>query len=124
MAKKIMVVDDESDILESFTGLLESEGYDVITAADGAECLKKLGEGVKPDLILMDFFMPGMTGRETIEKIRQNPKTKKLKIVFLTVAEFKEQGMQQLNKLKVVDYIQKPVVLADFTARIKELLKN
>ena len=122
MVKKIMIVDDEPDILESVKVLLKSEGYDVITASDGDECLKKLDSGVKPDLILMDFFMPGMTGREVTEKIRKNPKTKNLKIAFLTVAEFKEKGMQSLSELDVADYIQKPVELADFTARIKKLL--
>ena len=122
MAKTIMIVDDEPDILESVTFLLKSEGYDVIIAADGDECLKKLGGGVKPDLILMDFFMPSMTGREVAEKIHQNPKTKNLKIAFLTVAEFKEKGMERLSELGIVDYIQKPIEIANFTARIKKLL--
>jgi CheY-like chemotaxis protein len=123
MAKKIMVVDDEPDILESVSGLLESEGYDVIAAVDGAECLKKLDGGVKPDLILMDFFMPGMSGREVVEKIRLNPKTKNLKIAFLTVAEFKEKGMEILDNLKIADYLQKPIDIDNFSKRIKKILE-
>jgi two-component system alkaline phosphatase synthesis response regulator PhoP len=122
MAKKIMVVDDEPDILESAAALLKSEGFEVVTAADGYECLKKLDGGVKPDLILMDYFMPGMTGRETVEKIRKNPQTKNLKIAFLTVAGFKGKGMQMLEELEVADYIQKPIEIGDFSARIKKLV--
>jgi CheY-like chemotaxis protein len=122
MAKKIMIVDDEPDILESIAALLESDGYEAVTAADGYECLKTLEGGVKPDLILMDYFMPGMTGRETVEKIRKNPKTKKLKIAFLTVAGFKGMGMQMLEELDVADYIQKPIEIKDFSARIKKMV--
>ena len=123
MAKKIMVVDDEPDILESVTLLLKTEGYDVIAAVNGVDCFKKLDGGVKPDLILIDFFMPSMSGREAVEKIRQNPKTKNLKIAFLTVAEFKEKGIKILDKLNIVEYIQKPIDIDNFSKRIKKILE-
>ena len=75
MAKKIMIVDDEPTLVELVTAILKQKGFDVIPAYNGKECLEKL-EKVKPDLILMDMMMPGMSGRETTKKIRANPKTK------------------------------------------------
>ncbi len=121
---KIMVVDDEEDIRDSVKALLDSEGYEVETAQDGNDCLKKLSSGAKPDLILMDFFMPGLSGRETIAKIQQNPDTKGIKIIFLTVAEFKKKGVEKLSELNISDYIQKPIDILDFTERVKKVLDN
>ena len=121
MKKKIMIVDDEEGIVELVTAILEEEGYEVITAMDGKECLEKLKK-VKPDLILLDMMMPGMSGREVCEKIRKNPKTKNLKIVFLTVARFSEMGKGVLKKLNVLDYITKPFDNKDLVRRIKNIV--
>ena len=121
MAKKIMVVDDESSLLELVSALMEQEGYEVITAISGQECLEKL-KTVKPDLILLDMMMPGMSGREVCEKIRGDPKTKDLKIAFLTVAKFSETGKETLTKMKVLDYITKPFENEDLTRRVKKML--
>jgi len=121
MKKKIMIVDDEEGIIELLTAILEEEGYEVITAMDGKECLEKLKK-VKPDLILLDMMMPGMSGREVCEKIRKNPKTKNLKIVFLTVARFSEMGKDVLKKLNVLDYITKPFDNKDLIRRIKNIV--
>ena len=118
---KIMVVDDEPDISESVKSLLESEGYDVTVAGDGKECLSKLGKE-KPDLILMDFFMPGMSGREVVEAIRK--KDKDTKIAFMTVAEFRDAGMKKLYDLGISDYIPKPIDTKDLIGRIKKILQK
>jgi len=122
MAKKIMIVDDEESIRELVNAVLSLEGFEVIAAEDGQECLEKLKE-VKPDLILMDMMMPGMSGRETIEKIRKNPKTKDLKIIFLTVARFSETGKDTLKKMNILDYITKPFDNDDLIRRVKKLVK-
>ena len=122
MAKKIMIVDDEESIRELVNAVLSMEGFDIIAAEDGQDCLEKLKE-VKPDLILMDMMMPGMSGRETIEKIRANPKTKNLNIVFLTVARFSETGKDTLEKMNILDYITKPFDNDDLVKRVKKLVK-
>ncbi len=119
--KKIMVVDDEENILELVKAILEQEGFEVIYVNNGQECLKKLEE-VKPDLILMDMMMPEMSGRETTEKIRANSKTKNLKIAFLTVARFSETGKGVLKKLNVSDYITKPFDNDDLVRSVKKLI--
>jgi len=119
--KKIMVVDDEQSLIELVRAILGQEGFDVITVYSGPECLEKL-KSEKPDLILMDMMMPGMSGRETTEKIRSNPKTRSLKIAFLTVARFSEVGKDSLKKLNVLDYITKPFDNKDMVKRVKKAL--
>lgn len=121
MAKKILVVDDEEILLETIKAVLKHSGFDVVTARDGQECLDILKEQ-KPDLVLMDMMMPGISGRETTEMIRNNPKTKDLKIVFLTVARFSEVGKKTLEDLGVMDYITKPFDNADLVKRVKSLV--
>jgi len=123
MAKKIMVVDDEETLVELVKAILEEEGFDVITAYSGGECLDKLKD-VKPDLIILDMFMPKMSGRETCAKIRRNPETKNLKVVFLTVARFSETGKDILKEMDVLDYITKPFDNKDLVKRVKKALKK
>jgi CheY-like chemotaxis protein len=121
MAKKIMIVDDEDNILELVKAVLENEGFEVITASEGNECLEKL-KTIKPDLILLDMMMPGMSGREVCERIRANPDTKDLKVAFLTVAKFSEAGRDVLEKMNVSDYITKPFENSDLIAMVKKIL--
>jgi CheY-like chemotaxis protein len=121
MTKKIMVVDDEESLIELVKAVLEHEGFDVIPAMNGEECLEKLGM-VKPDLILLDMMMPGMSGREVCEKIRENPSTKDMKIAFLTVAKFSDVGKDSLKKMNVLDYITKPFDNEDLVRRVKKLV--
>lgn len=119
---KVMVVDDEDDIRDSAMTALESMGYKVVGARNGKECLEKL-KAEKVDLVLLDFFMPEMSGRDVLEKIRADPKLKKTKVAMMTVARMGEAGAAALKKLGIVDYINKPIDLADFKARVKKILE-
>lgn len=122
MAKnKIMFVDDQEHMQELVKGILERAGYSVIIASSGPECLEKLKK-VKPDLILMDVMMPGMTGKQTIEKIRANPKTKDFKIAYLTVTRSVGFEKNTMKKLDVLDYITKPFDREDLVKRVKKML--
>ena len=121
--KKVMFVDDQEHILLLVRQILEDEGYKVVTAKSGSECLKVL-EKVKPDLILMDVMMPGMTGKETIEKIRANSKTRHLKIAYLTVTRSAGFERQTMEKLGVLDYITKPFDRKDLVERVKKILET
>ncbi len=122
MAKKIMVVDDEENVLTLVKAVLDQEGFEVTAVPSGQDCLKKLKEA-KPELILMDMMMPGMSGRETVERIRADPKNKAIKIIFVTVARFSEVGKETLGKLKVSDYVTKPFDNKDLVKRVKSALK-
>jgi CheY-like chemotaxis protein len=119
--KTIMVVDDEAHLRELVIAIFSAEGYKVVAAASGQECLDML-KTEKPDIILMDMMMPGMSGRETTEKIRQNPETSGLKVCFLTVARFSETGRDALDKLSVVGYITKPFDNDALVSKVKAFL--
>ncbi|MFH1847325.1 MAG: response regulator [Candidatus Omnitrophota bacterium] len=104
--KKILIVDDELDLVEGVSLRLESAGYEVFKATNGLEALKKALE-VKPDLILLDVMMPEVDGFETARKLKEDLKTKMIPIIMLTAKveiEFAEIAM----KAGAVDYIVKP----------------
>ncbi|VVB59568.1 Chemotaxis protein CheY [uncultured archaeon] len=119
--KKIMVVDDEEDIVTLVTAILGRQGYEIIQAYNGKECLEKL-KTIKPDLVILDMMMPGMSGREVCEKIRADSKLKSLKVAFLTVARFSEAGKDSLKKMNVSDYITKPFDNDDLVTRVKKIV--
>ena len=122
MPKKIvMVVDDEPPINKVVEDILEPEGYRVVSAVSGQEALDKLKK-IKPALILIDFFMPGMSGRELCEKIRADDKLKNLKIAFLTAATFSQKGTDELKRMNVLDYIKKPFNYQDLIKRVKRMI--
>jgi DNA-binding response OmpR family regulator len=115
--KKIMVVDDEPDILDTVSTVLTKEGFEVVTATSGDDCLTKLFE--KPDLILMDIMMPGTPTKEVVKKI------KNVKIAFLSVVRMSEIEKEDLMKNKnIVDYIQKPFDVVDLVKKVKAILKD
>lgn len=118
-----MVVDDEGHILDLVSSILEVEGFNVVRVSDGYQCLQELHKN-KPDLILLDMMMPGMSGREVCEKIRTDPQLKGLKIAFLTVANFSEIGRNVLKTLGIVDYITKPFNNKDLVKRVKKALAD
>ncbi len=116
MAKKIMVVDDEPDVRATVKTVLEKNGYNIITAVSGDDCLKKLKKE-KPDLILMDIMMPGTPVREVI------PKIKGIKIAYLSVVRTSEAEKEDLMKSdNIVDFIQKPFDINDLLKRVKKLV--
>lgn len=121
MGKTILIVDDEPHIIELEKAILEMEGYRVISAENGEEALSLLKKET-PDLVILDMMMPKMSGREVCEKIRENSKTKNLKVVFVTVARFSEIGKDKLKNLQVADYITKPFENEEFIKRIKKIV--
>ena len=121
MNKKIMVVDDEPDILTTVGQMLEMSGFEVIQAVDGKECLRKLDElAINPDLILLDIMMPDVSGWDVAAKIKENPKWSNIPIVFLTA---KGDTMSiGLGGMASEDYIVKPFDVKDLISRIQRIL--
>jgi len=103
--KLVLTVDDEFDIRESVKLVLEDEGFEVITAKNGKDCLEKL-ESIKPDAIVLDILMPGMKTEEILEGIRK--KMPKVPIVFLSVVRLSEAIKHKLIKENMADYVEKP----------------
>ena len=121
MAKKIMVVDDEPDILITVGQMLEISGYEVIKATDGKDCLNKLNQ-VIPDLVLLDIMMPETSGWDVAAKIKENPKWKHIPIVFLTAkGDTLSIGM---GNMASEDYIVKPFDINDLKIRVEKVLNK
>ncbi|MHB0937312.1 MAG: response regulator transcription factor [Armatimonadota bacterium] len=117
--KKILAVDDERHIVRLIQVNLERAGYQVLTAFDGREALKKI-EDEHPDLVVLDVMMPYMNGLETLKQIRANPKTRNLPVIMLT-AKAQDQDVFQGYSYGVDIYLTKPfnpVELLTFVKRI------
>jgi two-component system, OmpR family, response regulator ResD len=118
---KILVVDDDEDVSALFKEQLEQAGHKVNVAGSGKACLTELRKN-KYDLVLMDMFMPGMSGRETLEHISNGGRIKDNKVAFLTVASVGGKGLNELKYLGAVDYIKKPISATALVARVKKIL--
>ena len=118
--KKIMVVDDEPDTVDLVKLVLEPEGFEVIPAYSGIECLEKL-EVEKPDAVLLDIMMPGMDGWEVFHKIKD--KYQDIPVAMLTVRDKDIDKMMGLHVLKASDYIIKPFGRQELVDRVKNILK-
>lgn len=118
---KILLVDDEPDILEFLSYNLIKEGYEVATASNGVEGVKK-AKIEKPDLILLDIMMPEMDGIEACAEIRKIDSLKKSLVVFLT-ARTEEFSQLAGYEAGADDYITKPVKPKVLLSKIKALLR-
>ena len=119
MAKKILVVDDEKNIVSIIAFNLKKEGYDVITAENGKEALEKVAVEA-PDLILLDVMMPIMDGYETCKKVREKWNTP---IIMLT-ARAEEVDKVLGLELGADDYVTKPFGTRELMARVKANLRK
>ena len=120
MGKKILVVDDEMHILRIVRYKLESAGYEVLTALNGADALK-IAREEKPALIFLDIMMPGINGYEVCSELKNDSATKDIIIIMLTA---KAQEADKIKGLEVgVDeYITKPFSPQDLLDRARDLL--
>jgi DNA-binding response OmpR family regulator len=120
MTKKILIVDDEPNIVISLEFLMKKEGFVVAVASDGEEALAKV-ESFDPDLILLDVMMPRKSGFEVCESLRSNPKHGGLLIVMLT-AKGRDTEVAKGMAIGADAYITKPFSTKDLLAKIKDML--
>jgi len=120
---KIMVVDDSQAVLSSVANSLKEldETYEVITAESGERCLKLL-ENEIPDAILLDIMMPGMSGWELYDKIRDNPRFRKTPILFLTART--DRLAENAGRFLGDDFIEKPFDPVDLKNRIEKAIRK
>jgi two-component system alkaline phosphatase synthesis response regulator PhoP len=119
---KILLVDDEPDILEIVGYNLKQEGYSVFTASNGKEALKEASK-IKPQLIILDVMMPEMDGIETCENIRKNPDLANTIITFLT-ARSEDYSMLAGYDAGADDYIAKPIKPKVLISKVNALLRR
>jgi two-component system, OmpR family, alkaline phosphatase synthesis response regulator PhoP len=121
-SKKILIVEDEPDILQLVKLYLEKEGFRTATAVNGAQALKKVKED-KPDLIVLDLMLPEIDGLEVCKRLRSIPDTALLPIIMLT-AKAEESDTVIGLELGADDYVAKPFSPKALVARIKALLRR
>lgn len=119
--KKILLVDDEEDILEFLKYNLEQENFEVMVSTNGKDALKQISQN--PDLIVLDIMMPGMDGFELYELIKKHKESQEIPIIFLTAKSGETDEIKGLN-LGASDYIQKPISPKKLIARIKSNLRK
>ena len=122
MTKKVLIADDEPNIVTSLEFLLEHNGYDVRVARDGQEVLDQLPD-YRPDLILLDVMMPVRNGFEICQTIRADPEWRDMKIVMLTAKGRDIEATKGLA-LGADAYVTKPFSTKDLVERVKELLDD
>ena len=122
MAYRILLIDDEADILEFVKYNLERDGYEVFTASNGAEGLE-VALKTKPHLILLDMMMPVLDGIETCKAIRQSPVLKNVMVVFLSAVGTEETIVQGYG-VGADDYINKPIKMNVLRSRVQAILKR
>jgi len=119
---KILVVDDEPDIVDTVTFMLQARNFDVITASDGLEGLTK-AISEHPDLILLDIMMPNMDGYELCYKLKKDKNMRNIPVIMLT-ARGENEAVIRAHKLGADDYIVKPFSLPTLISKLNKLLNK
>lgn len=120
MAKRVLVVDDEPNIVLSLEFLMRRAGFEVAVARNGSEALAAL-EGSPPDLLLLDVMMPELDGFEVCERVRARPDWKNTKIIMLT-ARGREQERERGLALGADAYVTKPFSTRDLVEQVRQML--
>lgn len=120
--EKILVVDDEKHIVRLLQVNLEKVGYKVSVAYDGEEALKKIEEDL-PSVIILDIMMPKLDGIETLKKIKENPKTKRIPVIMLTAKSADEDILTGWRE-GADSYLTKPFEPAEVIIMVKGILKD
>ncbi|MEW6143103.1 MAG: response regulator [Chloroflexota bacterium] len=126
---KILVVDDDPDIREALSMILESQGYQVVTAQDGIEALANL-KAETPDLMILDLLMPKMDGFAVCKELKHPRWSKHAEVPILILTSVREEASRRRYELEtgmeldVADYVEKPIVPPVLLQRVEKLLKK
>tara|TARA_B100000945_G_C20407451_1_gene610786 strand:- start:683 stop:1369 length:687 start_codon:yes stop_codon:yes gene_type:complete len=122
MNNKILIVEDEKDIRNLIIYALEGKGYQTISTDDGEKAIKMLKEN-KPDLVILDWMLPSVSGLEICRSIRRDINTKNIPIIMLTAKITEEDKVLGLDS-GADDYITKPFSTAELSSRVKAILRR
>lgn len=121
--KKIMIVDDEHEVVEMMKFMLEANGFETIECFNGIECLDKL-KNANPDLIFLDIMMKPIGGWETLEMIKSNNKLKEIPVSIVSVINLKEMDIKKELLEKIENYVVKPFTVNDLINAIEEIFEK
>ncbi|MCM8775780.1 MAG: response regulator [Candidatus Omnitrophica bacterium] len=120
MAKRILMIDDEPDVLEMLGNRLVANHYEVISASTGLEGLEK-AQNEKPDLILLDVMMPGMDGLEVLKRLKSSNLTRNIPVLIIS-AKVQKESIQKAIAAGAVDYFVKPFPVSDLLGKIQKMV--
>ncbi len=119
---KVLIVDDEKTIRETLKEILEEEGYQVFIEEVGSRVLERIKE-VKPDLIILDLFLPGISGMEVLKRLNEEGLTDEIPVVIVSGHGTVETAVKAM-KLKACDFIEKPIKYDKFLNAVEEALSR
>lgn len=117
---RVVVVEDEPEMLEIMQVNLEQAGYDVIPARDGVEAYEVLDTSAPPDAMVLDLNLPNMSGFRLLRLMRRNPKWKQLPVIVVTAFAFEE--VEEISNERIDGFISKPFDPADLVSRLEYAL--
>jgi two-component system, OmpR family, alkaline phosphatase synthesis response regulator PhoP len=120
MAKRVLIADDEPNIVTSLEFLMEEAGYEIRVATDGQEALD-LAASFNPDLVLLDLMFPVKSGYEVCQQLKSAPATRNIKVVVLS-AKGRDVEVAKARELGADAYITKPFSTRELVAKVRELL--
>ena len=120
--KRVLVVDDERHIVRLVQVNLERQGYEVLTAYDGVECLEK-AKAEKPDLIILDVMMPRMDGFEALQRLKSDPETNQIPVIMLT-ARAQDRDVLQGYQYGAALYLTKPFSPLELISLVKRVFES
>jgi len=120
---KILIIDDDFSIIELLTDVLAREGHSVESAGEAVVGMQK-ARALKPDLIILDYHMPGMTGAHLFESLRRNQATSRTPILFMSGEASGEDILREIASPDGASFLAKPVRLEDFRRCVRELLAS
>ena len=125
MTHRILMIDDDREMVTLGKLILEREGFEVLSAYNGAEGLQTLEkEGSRVDLILLDIMMVGMDGWQVLENIKKDPKHADIPVIMLTARHYLEDESETANYAHMFDeYVVKPFVVRDLMGKINKLIE-
>jgi len=119
MNKKVMIVDDDPDILDTLRMILEKQEYDITTVSNGQECIDELEKGFK-GVILLDLMMPVMDGWDTIKEIVEKGHMKNVAIEIISALGSREDRRMGILEPHIYDYLTKPIDLKELIESVKK----
>lgn len=122
MGKRVLAVDDEPDVLMIVRTALQSEGFDVETAANGKDCLEIATEN-PPDLIILDVMMPGMSGFDVLKELKAEPATSTVPVIMLTGLSERDKMLEALSS-GIDYYIVKPFDFNDLIGKVNQAMEG
>ncbi|MCX7927374.1 MAG: response regulator [Candidatus Omnitrophica bacterium] len=123
MAYKVLVIDDEPNIVRLVKARLNANGYEVISASNGKEGLE-IARQQLPDLILLDIMMPQMNGEKTLIELKKDIRTQKIPVIMLTAKQDADDIVRCIHDLGASDYVVKPFVAGEFLRKINTVVSG